>query len=242
MASVHVRHYFSIHHIQAATFRAQCSGRIERLAGLPFSDERIHQHRSHVVGSVFACAAFLEAFINELFADAGEREGGFLKPVSLDVRRLMSKMWQQGIPRTARYPILDKYAVALTLADKPQADTGSSPYQDVRCLIDLRNSLIHFEPEWTAAGPKDSEDQWSAHRHEKALRGKFALNPLLPSVNPFYPDQCLSYGCAVWAVHASILFADEFCARFGIVGGYQNWRHRLNPRDLNFGGLPLASA
>jgi hypothetical protein len=184
----------------------------------------------------------LEAFINELFADAGEPEGGYLKPVSVDIRRLMSKMWQQGIPRTARYPILDKYGVALTLADKPQPDAGSAPYQDVKCLIDLRNSLIHFEPEWTPAGRKDSEDQRSAHKHEKALRGKFALNPFLPAVNPFYPDQCLSYGCAVWALEASILFADEFCAKLGIIGGYQHFRARLNPRDLDFGGLPLASA
>ena len=242
MDGVHVRHYFSIHHILAATFRAQCSGRIERSASLPFSDERVQQHRSHVVGSVLACAAFLEAFINELFADAGEPEGGYLQPVSPDVRHLMSRLWQQGIPRTARYPILDKYAVALSLANKPQADPGMSPYQDVKCLIDLRNSLIHFEPEWTPAGPRDYEDQRSAHKHERALRGKFALNPLLPSVNPFYPDQCLSHGCAVWAVEASILFADQFCAKLGIVGGYQGFRGRLKPRDLNFGGLPLASA
>jgi hypothetical protein len=43
----------------------------------------------------------------------------------------------------------------------------------------------------------------------------FTLNPLMPT-NPFFPDRCLSHGCANWAVETSLRFVREFCAAMTI--------------------------
>ena len=43
---------------------------------------------------------------------------------------------------------LEKFEFALLLSDKPSIDKSSTLYQDVKIVVDLRNSLVHFKPEW----------------------------------------------------------------------------------------------
>ncbi len=63
----------------------------------------------------------------------------------------------QDFPRTASYPILDKYEIALELNGMDPISNSSNPYQDVKLLVDLRNSLIHYEPE-TIVGSSEGEE------------------------------------------------------------------------------------
>ena len=69
-------------------------------------------------------AASLEASINEVFSDSAEPTGGIIAPIAEDQRTLMAAMWEKGIPRTARYSIIEKFEIALTLLRKPQLDCG----------------------------------------------------------------------------------------------------------------------
>ena len=53
-------------------------------------------------------------------------------------------------------------------------------------------------------------------KFEKALRNKFSLNPLSREDFGFFPDKCLSAGCAAWAIRSTQEFALEFAASAGI--------------------------
>src|SRR3546814_9894743 len=97
------------------------------------------------VSSVIVSTAFLEATINELFSDCADAHSTE-RIAALQTKHLMGRLWEKGIPRTAAYPILDKYEIALELNDKSPIDSGTNPYQDVKLLVELRNALIHYEP------------------------------------------------------------------------------------------------
>jgi hypothetical protein len=223
--SVKSRHYFSLQHIQsAALFTRQCY-QIEKNYDGAFSNDLIADHRSYVTGAIFAAASFLEATINELFADTLDHPDGELAShLDTATKQLMADMWKLDIPRTAHYQIIEKFQIALTLARKPLLDFSRSPFQDVQTLIIIRNDLIHFEPVWTSIEAEKAHKRILSLQQEK----KFALNPLITAeLNPFYPDKCLSHGCAKWVVSNSIQFVEVFFSRMGIPVLFGHIRTRL---------------
>jgi hypothetical protein len=101
-----------------------------------------------------------------------------------------------------REPPLDKFDFALLLRHKPKLNRGARPCQDVALVIELRNALIHFKPEW------DNE----ADRHRKIserLANRFTPNPLLNDQNIF-PRQWATHSCTQWALEQCLAFAEEF--------------------------------
>lgn len=221
-AKIAMRTYLSAHHLFAAVHFARLGLELEnRHTGQPkFS----HEHRSYVIGSVLSAVAFLEAAINEVFCNAADGHNA-LKPLTQSAHDLMRELWGMGIPRTASYPILKKYQVALVLAGKPQLEDGRQPYQDAHLLIQLRNALVHYEPEWLPAPT-------GAHGFEVKLKHKFPPSALFAgSGNCWYPDHCLGYGCSRWAVNTSVALTEEFLSRMAISGNYQAILPKL--------GLPL---
>jgi hypothetical protein len=210
--SVETRSYFSGQHIAAAALCARNSRDVE------FANAGHHiyvaDHFSFVMGSVLFSVASLEAAINELFADAAESNLARLRPLDEGVVRRMGMMWLSGVPRTARFAVLDKYAIALALADQTPFDKGAEPWQSAAKLVKLRNALVHYEPEWVLANPATASD---AHSFERDLSGRFDLNPLAAPENPFYPDKLLGYGCAAWSARSAMNFMDEFCRRLALL-------------------------
>lgn|SRR6266487_605575 len=220
------RHYFSLQHIQsAALFTRQCY-QIEKNYDRVFSNDLMADHWSYVTGAIFAAASFLEATINELFADTVDHPDGELAShLEVATRQLMADMWKRDIPRTAHYQIIEKFQIALTLARKSLLDLSRSPFQDVQTLIIIRNDLIHFEPVWTSIEAEKVHKRILSLQQEK----KFALNPLITgALNPFYPDKCLGHGCAKWAISNSIEFVEDFFSRMGIPVLFDHIRSRLN--------------
>jgi hypothetical protein len=61
----------------------------------------------------------------------------------------------------------------------------------------------------------------------KSLRGKFSTIPWIGNNNPFFPDKCLSYGCARWAVESSFAYSDEFYKKLGVPAPYEHIRQYL---------------
>jgi hypothetical protein len=223
-----LRFYFSIQHIQSAALFARLAAKIEKAYSGVFSDELIAEHRGYVTATIFAAVSFLEATINELFADAQEPDHGQLKGLDPAVVSLMADMWKRQIPRTARYRVLEKFDIALVLARKEPFNPGVPPYQDVLLLVRLRNSLVHYEPEWMPAGLNPMYDNEADKDLAKGLRGRFPTSPLMSEGSPFYPNRCLSHGCAKWAVESSITFADSFFVKLGLKPTYDHVRARLS--------------
>ena len=216
---------YSMYHIQAAASFAKLLRQMEEQYKDTRSNTGLLPHELDVVykgyatGAIFSAVSFLEASINELFVEATDED------VSNEYHRLckfpseivscMANLWRLDIPRTASFPILNKYQVALTVARRELFDKGRAPYQNVTLVVQLRNRLIHFEPEYLplhlpgAAG--------TGHSFEDRLIGKFALNPWSKNfIANFFPEKCLGYGCAKWATESVIDFANEFFTRMDV--------------------------
>ena len=226
--NVKSRSYFSMQHIQSAALFAKRSGQIEKKYDGNFSHELLTEYWADITASIFAAVSFLEATINELFADATEENSEFPKNLNSDTKALMADMWNKRIPRTAHYPILEKFDIALILAHKPTFERGKPPVKDVDLVVKLRNSLIHYEPEWISDETTISSKAATEKKLYRDLRGKFPTSPLwIGKDYSFFPNKCLSYGCARWAVESSITYSDEFYAKLGCVPPYRHIRPNL---------------
>jgi len=216
--TISLRSFLSHYHIQAAALFARLSG--EREQNWVREARICPEHRAFVIGAVLTAVAFLEATINEIFADAHDawdrnRIGSpdhSLHPLGREVITRMAWMWENKVPGTASFKIPQKYQIALALAGKDPFDTGCLPFQDIPRLIALRNALVHFEPEWSSPDPNTESE-----RLRRKLEGRFKLNRrMMDTGNPFFPDKCLGHGCARWAVQSSPAFTDDFFQRMGI--------------------------
>lgn len=224
---VQVRSYFSIQHILSAGYLCKKLIEFEKTISNENNDDDLIDHRSLVVSTILSCASFLEANINELFMDASENPNGIVKDLPKSTIKVLSKMWSRGIPRTASYPILEKYQIALALSNKKEFDLGTSLIQNITVLIKLRNALVHYEPESVITKDIAETSTIKKQKLEQQLKGKFPLNPYTGIDNPFFPDKCLSLGCALWAFNSCINFTDDFFMKLGIVPTYQRIRHKL---------------
>lgn len=217
------RFYYSHYHIMSAAFFARESGKFERENKEKdiVSSEVLVPHRAYVTGCIFSSVSFLEAQINEIFTDAADDKRDIIHPLG-DKIFVMAEMWKLGVPKTASYPILRKFEIAVALAEKKLLDRGALIYQNIGLLIGLRNALIHYEPISSTSTAEASQAL------EEKFRGKFPLNPLTGSKTPFFPERCMGYGCAKWAVESSISFVDHFCTQLGIEPVFNSIRDSLN--------------
>ncbi len=200
----------SLDHLAAAVLSATHARDFELGKRKPALFDISGEHTSACLACIFSAAAYLEADINEFFANAAEEgvaDGAAKDPVVL--ARIRSA-WQLE----HRRPVLEKYDLALALCDKPMFDRGSEPYQAAALLMRLRNALIHFKPEWQPGGGWSGEES-ELSKLSKALMKAFPENALARGYQPYFIQRCLGYGSSKWAITSSIAFVKEFRARLG---------------------------
>ncbi|EPL09853.1 hypothetical protein CF150_17078 [Pseudomonas sp. CF150] len=185
------------------------------------SNEGLREHTACVITSIMLSVAFLEATINELWADCSE---GFdpVRIEGLQNREAMATLWRKSSLK--RSTMLEKFELALELNEKPGISKDTNPYQDVKLLIDLRNALVHYEPETVFNFSCGNKDKSTEHKFDKKLRGRFEPNRLTGFGNPFYPDKVLGAGCALWATASAVAFADTFFEKLGLSCIYAHTR------------------
>jgi len=197
--TVKSRLYLSLQHIQSACLFARRSGQIEKEYDGNFSTELLTEYWAYVTASIFTAVSFLEATINELFADAEEKYSE--NPLDSNTKALMADKWK-SISEKRRTTMMDKFDIALTVAGKPifnpEENDGTTA-----SMITTKKKFI------------------------KGLIRKFPTSPLMSKNNPFFPDKCLSYGCARWAVESSLAYSDWFYARLGVSAPYEHIRQYL---------------
>ncbi|WRH67125.1 MAG: hypothetical protein RSE13_01260 [Planktothrix sp. GU0601_MAG3] len=213
--------FLSLTHIQAACFFAKSTYDLEKeYTGKDLNDEIIQKHSAYSIGSIITAVSYLEATINELFFDVANRS----KEVKVEhlpngTPDRMKDMWEH----IEKNSILDKYEIALILADK-QFDKGKEPYQSVQYLIPLRNEIVHYhqkiiEIEEENEDPTNNNKKTWEDKLEKFLDKdkKIQLNPFLTSPsNSFFPERCLGYGCAFWTIKYSVAFTKDFFQTMGL--------------------------
>lgn len=203
-ASLSVKHHFSKQHLRAAIVFAKEAQAYEATVTQPDEEHR-SRHRADVTAAILSAVCFMEASINELFLSARDQDLTNLPTFDERLFQLLGQFWEN----VERYPILQKYQIALLLADKDKFDRGIAPYQDADSLIKLRDLLVHYKPEW--------DDGTGQHQNlESRLQGKFTLSPYAATGNLWFPHYCLGAGCAQWSVDTARALSDDFCKRLKI--------------------------
>jgi hypothetical protein len=217
--------------LAAATFTRQAA-RLERetvwepLSGAT-KQEVSDEHRGYVIGAVVCAAAFLEAVINEAFADATESHTAHLGNITSETIRRLALRWKTPDVRR-RMSIRAKFQLFLKECGFSAGQSERPRSEDVQLLLSLRNALVHYVPEWRAAAiAHDTTDDWT-----RMLKGRFSENPFTGAGNPFFPDKCLSHGCAEWAVQSALTFADSFYQRFQGQPPYRSVREEIVNKDV----------
>jgi hypothetical protein len=191
-------------HLFAADHFAGRAQEIEDRDRGSLNDEDICCHGAFVSGAVFSAAAFLETSITDLYLELQKLSQTGQRNLRRELA-MLPRVW----PEIVGSPVLHKYQLALSVADADQYNESRSPYFDADSLIHLRDSLLTFTPEW-------DDKRGRHHSLQKRLFAKFPPNPFAPENSPWFPDYCLSAGCAKWAVRAAQFFSDDFCHRMAI--------------------------
>ncbi len=206
----------SHYHLYSAFMFAQYAERMEETASQLADSESIYQYRSFVISGVVSSVAFLESKLAELRSDA--QTGGGLSAFGLATKECealvaaLDHRWQ-------RAGILDRYQMVLEVLGKVRIEIDRRPFQDVALVVKLRNYLVHFPGEWLV----EPDDETSTFRQEdvplieRQLKGQFRSTKFAWPAQPFFPDHCLTAGCARWAAESTLLFAKEFSSRAGVI-------------------------
>ena len=110
--------------------------------------------------------------------------------------------------------ILHKYKSFLKTVVETEIE--ASIIDEAGLLINLRNKLVHYKPEWISTDPNKK------HHMRSKLEDKFEGSKLYEGTrNPFYPDKCLGSGCAEWTVRTAEKFADNFYQQLNIRPPYK---------------------
>ena len=147
-----IRDYMAVHHLWAAQRWARMCDEAESKLVADGNNEMDFGHRSLAVAAIMSSVAFLEAFINEFYADAASPGAVTYRTEGLSAAVLaqVAQSWADG--ETPGQPdkapkVLRLYRHALHCAQAPGFDTGRDPYRSAVLLIQLRNTLVHFVPE-----------------------------------------------------------------------------------------------
>lgn len=174
------------------------------------------EHRALAISVVMLSAAFLDAVLNELFADIASGQALVSHPAVASHRTALEAVGRR------RLPLLDRYDAALAASGHAPFDHAVEPFQTTKLAIYLRNSFVHAEPY------EASSEDLGPKKMERKLRNRFALNPWHGTGTVFFPHRVLSAGCGRWLLTAFIAHADEFFHRLGVPPPYESRRRAVS--------------
>jgi len=212
VVSVHHRSYLSTQHLYAARYAAEAAREEESLLSLGRSNLGMRL-RCAALTAIVESVAFLEAAINEILQNVAD--GIPIHPRdSLDDRSkdAIKAIWEAA--DQGRMGTLEKYQVLLLCSGAEPLERGSSPYQEAKLLIELRNHVIHFKPSWVTDG-----DPWKITRK---LENRFPRNNSRAIGNDTWSDRDLfGAGCAEWTWRSARSLTDEVARRLDLTFNYQ---------------------
>ncbi len=192
VATAKSRSNFSLHHLFAACRYTNRIGEVEaENTGKEFAGfwDEILQNAMAVAMLSVAC---LEGFANELYFEGAAIKDSLNPPGAQLFGELID---------TAS--ILDKFDAALVIRKGSRMNRGDTVVQNIKALITLRNTIVHFRSEWYG----------EAGNHEKLsrlLNGKFKHSPFLQSEKTLFPHAWASHSFAVWAISSTAAFLEYF--------------------------------
>jgi hypothetical protein len=226
------RDCFSVRYLQAAALFSRLSREIESAyhENREITEDMRLRHEAFVLSSIFSATAFLESTINELWSDAADGAYFYADERQDAILTRIGERWKNE-NYFDRTQMLGKYQKVLQIAEVDPFDETDAVFQDVRSLIELRNTLMHYRREWVVMGDtgyiEPAPSGTRADKIEVLLEPRFSPNPLASASVPYFPDRCLGHGCAAWAAGSSIAFTDAFFLRLGLPAPYEGIRKEL---------------
>ncbi len=211
-ATVITRHYLASEYLWIAGENARrCRDLEDEYAQVPGHQGTHPRHRAFAIMTVMSAVGFLEALVNEIYADAGDPSPGRADPLSAPCRELMAEYWRDA-DRSAS--ALTKYQMALLFAGRTRFDKGAALYQGANALISMRNALVHFKPSW--------HDDLDPAGLEKILPTFFGKSALLSAADgsPWLIWALAAPG-AEWAQATARTFADAWMGCMGLERMYE---------------------
>jgi len=187
----------SLQLLQTAYLFTVKAGKIENRHEDIVSERILLEHRAYAAAAVEFSVMFLEAVINELFYGSPNYLNSVPFTLGTAAREAMIDIWNKT--SSQHNPLLKKYNYFLRAVGKGQLGERDFLYEEIDNLVQLRNCLVNYKPDI-----------------ETNLMGRFNLNRIAREGSPFFPNKCLGYGCALWAVRSSVGFADEVLERLGL--------------------------
>lgn len=220
--TVETRHNLATHHLWTARSAAKRCRELEAELVAKGTVNAHIEHRTLSITSVVFSVFFLEALVNQLFSDAEDSKPGkltFFAEGLTDAQAGKLGLWWRktdghGRPVNELKPVLKKYQTALDLLGRPRMPETTDPYLSAYDLIQLRNALVHFKPEWQGQ---------SAHPIEQMLKSHAGFVENQQKIgSPWYPNKCFGAGCAAWACKVVMDYADDWLMRMGLTRGYRS--------------------
>lgn len=200
------RDRLSRHHIISAHNFAVSAAAIEDQDLGEVPSEEKWRYRAYVTAAVLSAAGFLEASINELYLELQKVTHSEDSHLRHELALLVSA-W----PQIVASPVLQKYQIALSVTDADPYNEEVSPFADAESLVRLHAALLSYSPDW-------DDNRGRRQILEERLKEAFSPSPLVSASRPWFPDRCLSAGCASWAVKTVQLFANDFYERMALPG------------------------
>jgi hypothetical protein len=199
---------YAVQHLLGAATFSRRVGEIEKAhAGETFGaffDEILH----NATACVMLTVASVESLANELFADRATTFPGQSEPL-LDI----------VITEFDRKSVLDKFDLALVLAGASQLARGRKPAQQMASLVELRNALVHFRPEF-------SNEKGKHQVVSKRLLEKHR-SPFLKEHEALFPRAWASHALTKWAVEQAVAVDAFIAAQLKVQPKYAKFAGRL---------------
>lgn len=197
--------FFSIRHARSAAYFARKATEVEEQASGESTDAIQNAHYAYVTGAIFGSVAFLEATINEIYAESQQGKSGMLR--NLDQPQLVSISAIFEDERFVKMKMVEKYDSLLVSANGSKLDNGRAPAQDVGILVKLRNGLMHYRASWLDMSSEGMKREGSIYDESlwKQINNRFDFRA---NASKGQSDAWISAGCAKWAVQSSIAYTD----------------------------------
>jgi hypothetical protein len=190
-ATIKTRTNLAVHHLFAACrFSAKVKEIEAANSSQPFGGfwEEILQNS---LGVATLTVAALESYANEMYFEGAVLKSGVNATAAAELAKVID-----------RESILKKYSIALAISANKKLNLGVPAIQNADALIQLRNAVVHFRPEWF--GEPGTHEKLS-----NLLLHKFAPSPFLPS-EPVFPRAWASHSFTVWALRTTFNFIEHF--------------------------------
>lgn len=168
-------------------------------------------HRAHSVSAIVLGATAVEAYANEqLLSPSG--------PLPDELRKVVRREWESGVPDQDRRPLAKWHALkkldhALQLAAKPRLDLNGEAAKETWVAFGLRNAFAHLKPRRSPFGDPQLDSHMELEK--QLLERAFIRDAYYPEDELAFPAKCFSHACAEWAVHSHLALLDDYADKMG---------------------------